>query len=475
MFSPAEMSAIADTALQSLAQLMGTAKPDGCVMEVLGALAMLVSDKSAWSAAPGYHARKDPALTISYRWLSLRHTAADVEAFFSQKCTCPEEMSNRETHDFGASIMNGATETPGQILLTICTYALCDVYRDAMDFTEVKLHLLGKRTAWPYNTTQLLPHGPEDTVCGYLDWLVSDNAWCVDRIMECLGTTVDHTWPMVIPIMVKKRLVIQQFVDLTARWSDTWSRHCITHGERHTFDMVYSYHIPGILMRLLAIIRTVYSECSDATAAAYFLETRWNDVLLSCDRIVTTLNLAVAYFESELTKSMSISALQHAIVVVDIIFAYIPESRVQCSQLLSTELTQALVNAPRHLPQYLPWNTLMSVLHYQYTRQTCSASDCTSTTEQYGRPFRCCTGCWWVQYCSRKCQKNSWRRNDGLQHRDVCSLIRFLRSRLRIPRPNEDLSDAKSITPDYVKQDELVVMETINRHFSALTMHEICR
>jgi hypothetical protein len=475
MFSPTEMSAIADDALQSLTHLMNTAESKGCILEILGALTMLVLDKSAWSAAPGYHGRKDQALTVSYRWLSLRRTAAEVEAFFLQKCACSDDTFNRKIHSFGAAVMSGANESPGHVLLTTCTFALCDVYRDTRDFTKLKLHLLAKRTTWPHSTEQLLPHGPENTICGYLDWLASDNARCVDRIAECLGTVVDHAWPIVIPIIVKKRLVIQQFVDSTARWLDVWSRYPAVNGKRRTFDSTYSDHIPGILMRLLATMRTVYSECSDATAAIHFLGTQWTDVLLSCDRIVTTLKAADSYFKSKLTRSMFISALEHAMVAVRIMFAHIPESRAQCSQLHSVELTQAIVNAPMHLPQYLPWNTLMSVLHYQYSRQTCSAPDCTSTTEQHGRPFRCCTGCWWVQYCSRKCQRISWRRDDGLQHRDVCSLIRFLRSRIRMPRPNEDLSAAMRTTPDYVKEEEHVVIGAINRHFSVLTMHDIRR
>jgi hypothetical protein len=472
MTTPAELLALGDEALTSLKVSMSRVEPDKCVLEVLGALSILTLDVLPWRTAPGYGKRRDQALNISSRWLSSRRTAKQIKKIFSMTCTCSEDITNWEIHDLGFGMMNDTTDTPAQMLLSACTVPLGHLFGEVKGHPKLKLHLLASRNTWPYNTEQLLPHGPEETICGYLDWLTSKNALYIVRFLECITTTIDHTWPITAPVIIKKGLIIEQFVDTTLRWSNVWS--CYARGERSGPQHLHPMRISGIMMQLLTIVRMMCSEYADTTAADHFLRPRWDDILLSCDRILTTTKSLSTHFQTHETTTLHDLAVKHAVVLVHVLYCAIPESRSQCSRMSSRELTQAVLATPIKLPQFLPWSTLMSVLHYQYTIQTCAAPNCTRTSEQHGRPFRSCTGCHWVQYCSRKCQKNSWRRDDGLQHRDVCSLIRFLCScQLPIPRPHDEFHAAIKITPDYVSEKELVVVRAINRHFSALTWHAI--
>jgi hypothetical protein len=216
----------------------------------------------------------------------------------------------------------------------------------------------------------------------------------------------------------------------------------------------------------MVLMRIACSECSDSTAAAYLLRPKWEEILFAIDVVVTTTGLISTQLRTELATSTYDVTLKAATVVGQLLYIHIPECRHECSQLRSSQLMQATFKAPVHLPQFLPWTTLMTVLHYQYTRQTCSAPDCTRTPEQHGRPFRSCTGCWWVQYCSRKCQKNTWRRSDELQHRDVCPLS-------SLPLPKYELRVAVKSIPVHLSDEEGLVVGAINAHFSALTMHKI--
>jgi hypothetical protein len=131
-------------------------------------------------------------------------------------------------------------------LLNVSTISLRDLSKESKDLTRTKIHLLALREAWPYTAAQLLPHGPEETIRGYLDWLGCDDVNSVARVMDCLNSTVECTWPIVVPIMIKNDLLVGHFIHATLHWSTFYYNNCV--GENRPITQpVDPVGISGIL------------------------------------------------------------------------------------------------------------------------------------------------------------------------------------------------------------------------------------
>jgi hypothetical protein len=135
--SPVDYNALGETALRSLRACMSTPQLSGlCIMEALGSLSVLViGDQTARKAMIPHNIvdvskGKDTAFAITSQWLSFRH-----------------------------------------------------------DVVKIKLHDLHFCNAWPYTFTDLLPHGPEQTLRGYLDWLAGDDASSIGIVAQAQAPT----------------------------------------------------------------------------------------------------------------------------------------------------------------------------------------------------------------------------------------------------------------------------------------------
>jgi hypothetical protein len=102
---------------------------------------------------------------------------------------------DQDMHMIGSKVATSlGTDAPlARHLLLVSTISLRDLSKESKDFTKTKIYLLASHEAWPYTTAQLLPHSPEETILGCLDWLGCDDATSVDRVMDCLNSTVEYT------------------------------------------------------------------------------------------------------------------------------------------------------------------------------------------------------------------------------------------------------------------------------------------
>jgi hypothetical protein len=112
------MSTIAERALSSLTDCLATPELGKCVLEAIGALALLVFDTPANVQAPSLVERKKTALSLTSRWMSYRRSPVQVNRILSATCSCPEFLAARETHYFGMRISDEG-DPPGQFFLHV--------------------------------------------------------------------------------------------------------------------------------------------------------------------------------------------------------------------------------------------------------------------------------------------------------------------------------------------------------------------
>jgi hypothetical protein len=198
----------------------------------------------------------------------------------------------------------------------------------------------------------------------------------------------------------------------------------------------------------------------------FFLHGRQQDILVSCDRIIKTSSSIIQRANTAKSRAFSTQALPYLRLTGAAVYNHFPEYRT-CNPHLFSHPMFIRDAYPLNTPHIQLWITFLNILLYHRMRQRCTAHGCPRTPEERGRPFRYCTGCRLVSYCSRACQRNSWSRLDGPQHRDVCRLIRYICLLYKIPQNREPSLDLPPV-PD-LSQEEAQILGTINEHFAALT------
>jgi hypothetical protein len=460
---------IFEASLEFLTQITAFSEPKTCILNVLGAFATLVEDPDAVLANDtGYAQRKDRVLTLCSRWICLRRTPTEIKNILSSTCRCSVLQAPHKLHEFGSRATIGAAGTPGQMLVYICTLGLCKLHIHMNDFTTFKLHHLSSRQQWPYDTNQITPHGAEATVSGYLDWLASDDLNSLVRVMQSLTAVAQYGWPLIVPAIIRKRLFLDQFIKFSFHWLNVTKE--LMNGDQDALKQVHPMRISNLLIPFLVLMRIICAECSDPVAAAYYLRPQHLNVAKSCDRMLSAVTLVHQRVQTEQSQNFCDRALYDIHAILEVICYSFPDCAKHTVGLgvhkIITDFSKPLENSRLTL-----WRTLVDILQYHYTRQSCAAPGCDRTTEGTGRPFRYCTGCLWVPYCSRRCQKNAWRRADRVQHRDICPLIRRLRSEIRVPHVSQLRYAMKDIP--MLSQNNILMIQDIIAHFTALTMHGI--
>jgi hypothetical protein len=464
------MSLDLDT-LKTLAYLFSVPEPPLCPFDTLGLFHFLV--EQAQDPEEIDNARHLPRiLDLASGWMSLRRSPTQVRNILSSHCRC-STYSAMSTHSIGKTIyLNSCTAghklTPGQVLVQSCTLEMCNLRKATPILPLHKLQHLALRSSWPTTTTQLLPHGPDETVRGYMDWLAGETTGTLVHIMEAFKLVVTQAWPLAVPAIIKTHLFPGHFIDAANRWPEfliaiKQKREKIAYDEQ-------SRLVLSMIIHLTAVMRLVSGDCSDPTHGTVFLRPHRKDIVASCDRMIQTTNMIIS--QKNGPSEVGVYVTQALISVGATVYYYFPEDRNQLPQLPShrSMIRDADMMGPSH---NMTWNMFTKVLEYQHIRQTCGAPDCLRTTEHLGRRLSFCSGCLWVPYCSRRCQRDAWRRGDGLQHREVCALLRYVCVRCDIS-PSSKAGIWTRDAPTFVDK-YMHMMEAISAHFTALSAHALAQ
>jgi hypothetical protein len=459
-----------EIALNTLTRSLASSKMHGCALEVLGALTIL----NSLPMDSGVQTQKDTALELINRWLSFRRTSQQINSFLSKKCSCSSSLSGFEIHRIGASRrdVRGSTKpTPGELVLGYAAQMICNPQKELSGRARYQIHRLSSRDVWPYSTQQTLPHGPEETLRGYFDWLAADDTYVFSACdaLQIFHVMADFAWPAVISIFKKTHLIPDRFVDMTKRWS----KNIIAAPDRieTSMDRPYMEGVVGLLSQLAYFLRMLSSDCLDPHTARICLAPRRKEILGNCHRLLGMAALLSSEKPAARTQELFENTMKRALEVAVIIYNHFPEFRNNSVAQFVYHDTVIKHANPVGVPHILAWTILTDTLRYQYIRQTCAAPGCIRTTEDCGRSFRYCAGCHRVPYCSRACQKNAWRRDDGLGHWKICASLRSICIRRGLSHTSELRIHPPSV-PEF-STTEVKDLYMINEHFQTLVTHAL--
>jgi hypothetical protein len=479
------MSDFEDMSLHLLSDQLCSQELSGCPLIAVGVFAILLDKTHSTMGTTNHLRQQEKAFAISHRWLSLRRTPAQVNSILSQTCHCssPYLTPSGQIHTIGvaahASSNFGVEPTPGEYFVTLCTMGLTREDHVSRKVPYFRLYHLSLRTAWPYSSSDVLPHGPSQTVGGLMDWLVGDSIVVTGKVAEILTVVIEYTWPLSVPAIMKS----DRFPAVYNNAANHWVDYMLAVGKTNKLPAYtfYAEQISGAFIHLTLIIRLMTLECSHPTAVASFLGSRHEaeKIIVGSDRMIAILgsiNRAFALLsnsESRKWNEMS-GQLEHVLVsgIGVVIYNVFPSLRSQfesATVAIHPMILKNLQPADVDIPGISFWSTLTDWLWYHWIRQDCSAPGCNRTTEELGRNLRYCAGCRWVPYCSRACQKVCWRREERggryHGHRTVCALLRYIGTRHDIPQNTKKLRDVMKRVPRLMMEDVLVI-EAINKEFA---------
>ncbi|KAH9919934.1 uncharacterized protein B0H18DRAFT_1026273, partial [Fomitopsis serialis] len=372
----------------------------------------------------------------------------DLDAFLSM-CSCPraEDENTMESlgwlHTFEAArqfTLRDLTEA----LIRHLSGVLNDAFVSRTVGGTVAMHGLtthrkkrAGRPLWPTDTSQLLPFGLEQSMKGYATSFrlcrqdrYEETLLLVNKLLAICGRTItphllqfQPEWPwlitnLAIRLCVERDETLGQPVELDVQvnWMYTLlhiSELCrnITHAEQAD---------PSDISLFVRI--AVRHEGSDVHCG----------LLIVCDLILRYLPLF-----REGTNTIIFSDL--FINKVSDLFA-----RLGTAFYFHKRPDDATVYHESILLQYAatlaclddPLQRAFEAFAWASTVRHCCAPECYETFVTAGRTFARCAGCGVLRYCSRPCQKRAWK-HATLPHKGVCTKLRVLRERARLPRDQE--------------------------------------
>jgi hypothetical protein len=290
-----------------------------CPVEATGALQALANRRSEADGdiEEGYWKRKSAALDVTTSWLLTRRTCQEVDKVLETTCECDDDIKSTTLHQLDSRMVPPSV-TPGAFLVRYCTMELyqlleqahkspkpgpwCEVRSenpvsgpsdllsvtyptiDSKHFRKYRLYHLSARKTWPNYLPQLLPHGPEQSILGYMDWLVADDySGAGVETMHAFVIILGFAWPCVVPVLLRtstpkhdaegEEVLLKYFVDASKSWTSTLIKMAAVPGVEAKFLLgTHAHRVSGMLTHFAMAMRIIYAECTDFTAASYFLE-----------------------------------------------------------------------------------------------------------------------------------------------------------------------------------------------------------
>jgi hypothetical protein len=279
--------------------------------------------------------------------------------------------------------------------------------------------------------SQLLPHGPEQSILGYMDRLGADDySGAGVETMRAFVIILGFAWPYVVPVLLRtatpkhdaegKAVLPKYFVNVSKSWTSTLIKMAAELGvEAKVLLGTHAHNVSGIQIHFAMAMRIIYAECTDFTAASYFLEPWHEHVIATCGRMLSDAEWIGKKVNAPLAKALPDSMREELKPLCEVIHTNFPTCRAKVDALeksygmkLDVLIHPVPVSrTPTHAQMssnpdegendtVSPWAIFLHALRYQAIRQDCAAPGYNRTSVDLGRPLPYCSHCRRVPYCS---------------------------------------------------------------------------
>jgi hypothetical protein len=360
----------------------------------------------------------------AWKWVTRPRTEAELQTIIAMKCSCSLEERQKSSHALGEHLYSGVKigfESLGWYTAYSCFRLMVKV--DGGDV--LPLNKFNRRKQWPHSIHRVLPHGPSDTLQGICQWMKFNHPMFLRaRIMNDLRIMLAILSPLLIPHFITSRVLLD--------------------GASH-------------LPKVKQVITEVLSERATGSHKALLSE-----ACQDCNTIVPFAHdLVFKYMNATERKIFHLQFPAELLAVYDGARSTSDfcRERVQEGEVRGpvAEASRELANFSPHITALrrmlcLDWSGLYSdykLFEQQYMNQPesdaldiptappavdrldrelewlkhsprCTAPTCSRTAAD--SRLMLCSGCRYMKYCSRRCQKRAWTHAQAA-HRDVCVLL----------------------------------------------------
>jgi hypothetical protein len=374
----------------------------------------------------------DQVWILGFKWLSMPRTTAEIRTLVSLRCQCTPEDSSDSVHQAGAQAL-AQDAALGQPIVSQPFCVVAKFWLKPLKYLRLKykshrrvtkLYKIVDREDWPSSIQDVLPHGPDDTIRGLLQWFRADlDLNTIAIFCESVNRLLDLCAPYILPSLIAcwpfcVRLVACMDSAISFRRSDEFLE-----TENHAEACFYSLRASS---RLLA---DIVLEYANRTQRDFFMKPRAENIR---QKIISSMDLLDEFktnidfcslFEHICDLEERLDVLCTAIWTV-----ITPTSEIEAGKYPIYEGDNTSV-----IPfQYPPWYSFIKCLIDLENCQRCQRPGC-SQFLVHRHALRYCTGCRRVVYCSVHCQKLAWKHHTA-PHRQICGVIRSLCIQLDLPR-----------------------------------------
>jgi hypothetical protein len=452
----ADKRLVIDSILASLRDLNSIS----CGAKIMGLLCsyLMILDSTASSLPMEF----DKAILTRALWFfSAPRSDDEMERLLRTPCTCPP-VDQRDQNDVWAhdtvkkDLRSGRWKWPVQLVfnrfLMYLSKAMVDrPLRTGKYFPHI--NRIGYLGVWPDMLDQILPHGPEDTFRGLVQWFKADiGDGNREKLLQVINCIYAYTSPKILPHMITAgTLITHDILPVLALGSDP-ARSDLEVAEEalQTCDTFFWW---GMMHRC------------DPTHRRILLQGHAVKLLGLCDRVIQRLRREhMKLIGRDKTREESIQVLgwtldRFAGILVQELFWW-TNGKIAYKALTILPLP--------HLHSF--WSRTLKALESSSEGQCCGLPDCIQTFLDTNS-FRLCSGCRRVTYCSRRYQIRAWT-HPAVPHREVCGMIHRICTESGIPRIR--ICALKDKEPDPEVFDE-ALGQSIAEHFEASTRYRMTR
>jgi hypothetical protein len=353
-------------------------------------------------------------LSAAMQFLCAPRSRRERTVMLMKSCRCPYSQRSGQEHKNMEALVSTAPllrRLPPLVFverLLKLVEAACDVRFAAIHGRTMRIDRIRKRKTWPRSIEEILPYGPEDTVRGLLGWLPSETCYYgadPASVLRMVHLILRFTRPLTLPYVLTS----------------------------HTFIS------KGIQAPLANACKTLESSRRDPEQPDYSAEQEAYDVMLAVMNVMDDL-VMLWTDEAQYHTLMGHRADQLRTLCArarDLPIWFNSHPDIVCTRSAGgmdnhgagmrrshwVELQATSADEPKPVPNTAAtWKTLTRLIHRIYISQRCASPECTNTFANAG-PFRYCSGCKRVSYCSRRCQKVGWS-HPVVPHRAICMTLR---------------------------------------------------
>jgi hypothetical protein len=408
-------------------QLQTLPRPDVCPCLLITWITDAHDAKNALKNAPQPQMDRCVGRTLDtvWEWVTRPRTDDELHAITSMECTCSLEERRTLDHLPGSKRISATNMAPGWRLVYDCLQPGAKADQEDV----VRLAKFHRRKQWPRSICSFVPHGAGDTLQGVCQWLACSP---VPQVRAAVFNSINRMMlilqPLILPYLIVSPTSLLRLDDLASQStrSSLLEEEPRVEEEKNLSDYI------GDCVVFFNVIQHLLFNVFNENMRLIFHHDNPAKLLEVYEGAHVSICRAKALVQ-KLQATGTPGSARHPLVKAAEVLPQVEGCLENFAHMLSLDfpeleifeiskqrrpnlLHREIVRCPPPIDE-----RLRIELNRFHNFQQCCAPACFKATTQ--TPLKVCLGCYWMRYCSRRCQKRAWS-NPEVGHRHWCRAVR---------------------------------------------------